>query len=68
MTAAERDEKLSGIVERYRAGEFSEDVFTASILRLVPDRDERRYLINLHQPAHRLTRPLAVRRSSLLSL
>ena len=50
MTAEERQEKLAGLVERYRAGEFSEDVFLASILRLVPDRDERRYLIHLHQP------------------
>lgn len=57
MTADDRQEKLSGLVERYRAGEFSDDVFTASILRLVPDRDERRYLIAMHQPANRLSKP-----------
>lgn len=56
-TEADRQEKLSGLVERYRAGEFSEDVFLASILRLVPDRDERRFLLHLHQAAHRASRP-----------
>jgi len=53
MTADERQEKLSGLVERYRVGEFSDDVFIASILRLVPDRDERRYLIHQNYEANR---------------
>jgi len=56
VTHEERQEKLAGLVERYRAGEFSEDVFMASILSLVPDRDERRYLIGLHQEEHRKAR------------
>lgn len=57
MTEDERQEKLSGLVERYRAGEFSETVFLASIMRLVPDRAERRYLLELHQAAHRASLP-----------
>lgn len=56
-TESDRQERLAGIVERYRAGEFSEIVFIASILALVPDRDERRYLIHIHQPAHRASMP-----------
>ena len=61
MTGEEREEKISGLVERYRAGEFSDEVFTASIMRLVPDRDERRYLITIHQPTHRKAAELKMR-------
>lgn len=57
MTGDERQERLSGLVARYRAGEFSESVFTASILFLVPDRDERRYLVEVNQAAHRASMP-----------
>lgn len=53
MTSDEKDEKLAALTERYRAGELSEPVFEASILSLVPDPIERRYLIHLSQPYHR---------------
>jgi len=51
-TASERHEKIDGLTARYRDGDLSEPVYRASLRNLV-DRSEERYLIGMHQAAHR---------------
>lgn len=47
----ERRERIAGLVERYRAGEFSEVVFTASLKAQGMRRDNIQALVSQHREA-----------------
>lgn len=47
-----RRERIAGLVERYRAGEFSETVFTASLKAQGMRRDNIQDLASQHWEAH----------------
>lgn len=46
-----KSEKIAGLVERYRAGEFSEVVFTASLKAVGMRRDNISALVSQHRAA-----------------
>jgi len=52
----EKREKIDGLTVRYVTGQISEIVFCVSLMGLVP-KDEIRYLITIHQRAHRNSIP-----------
>jgi hypothetical protein len=54
--AAERSTKIAALTERYRAGEFSETVLTASLCRILPA-DEIRYIVDMNREQYRDSLP-----------
>lgn len=57
LTAAERDEKIDGLIQRWRSGEFSEVVFTASLIAAGKRKHEVDDLTAQHRAAFRESLP-----------
>ncbi len=55
-TADEKRDKIEALTTRYATGQFSECVYRASLMHLIPP-DEIRHLIMLNQTAHRNSIP-----------
>ena len=53
----QRREKVSGLIERYRAGEFSEAVFTASLKARGVQSDDVSWFLFVNRPAHQSSLP-----------
>lgn len=53
----QRAEKIAGLVERWRAGEFSEVVFTASLVAIAQRKDQIDELLQKHRSAFRQSLP-----------
>lgn len=53
----ERRERVAGLIERYRAGEYSEVVFTASLKAHGMHRDEIQALVSQHREAFTQSSP-----------
>lgn len=62
QSASDRKDQIDALTVRYVTGELSEDVFTASLHRYLPQ-DEIRHIVLLNQLAHRQS--LAYRRGTV---
>lgn len=55
-SATDRQDKIAALTERYRRGEFSETVLTASLCTILPA-DEIRYILDINRDQYRDSLP-----------